>query len=92
MRGGATCSQQTKCYTFGVLNTRNIDPPPTPNTCTSKKIQVEMFLKKFKILKPEPTCTLRDFIIMYTKSLTIITPREASRKTTNGHVVKMNVK
>lgn len=50
-----------------------------------------MFFMKFKILTLKPTCTLGGYIIMYTGSLTIITPREVSRKATNGHVVTMNV-
>jgi hypothetical protein len=68
------------------------DPPPMFNTYTCKKIQVKMFLKKFKILKPEPTCTSKGSIIMYTRNLTIITPRKTSCKATNEHVVKMSVK
>ncbi len=47
-------------------------PPSTLNTCTiMKKIQVRMFLQKFKNLKLEPICTLSWNIIKMTCS----TPR-----------------
>jgi len=51
-------------------------PPQMPNICTSKKHSSYNFFKKFKNLKPKPTCTSRGFTILYTKNLIAITRKE----------------
>ncbi len=59
-----------------------------PTLAQVRNIQIKMFLKKFKNLKLEPTCTSRGYTILYTRSLTAITRGEVTHITTKGQVTK----
>jgi hypothetical protein len=64
---------EKKCYGCLELQNHKVHHQ-CPTLAQVKNIRVKMFLKKFKNLKLEPTCTSRGYTILYTRSLIAITP------------------
>jgi hypothetical protein len=73
-------------FIMGTLGSQS--QPPMTNMCTSKKQSSYNFLRNSKIWNQKPTCTSRGSIILFTKSLIAITPREATCGATKGQAVK----
>jgi len=93
-KGGAGCNtQQTKkkCYVCLEFQNHKVHHQ-CPTHAQVKNIRVKMFLKKFKNLKPKPTCASRGYTILYTRILTTITPREITHKTIERQVKKHKCK
>jgi hypothetical protein len=91
-RGETSNKWKKTLHAWSSRHKRHIIHHQRPTLAQARNIKIRMFLKKFKILKPKPTCTLKGSTILYTRSLTIVTLGKTSCKTTNRPIAKMNVK
>ncbi len=91
-RGGVQhTTNKKKCYVCLEFQNHKVHHQ-CPTHAQVKNIRVKMFLKKFKNLKPKPTCASRGYTILYTRILTTITPRETTHKTIERQVKKHKCK